>query len=401
MTTKEEKAKCYSVTPQDTNCFECPKVDKRGKLIEQKPVGWSEEDEHRITDTIYFLETAKKHYASTVELDACISWLELLKKRLSLKNKLKLVMNKVEPKFHEGEWIITKAYNLYQVTAIIDDKYQLTYGDNYSIQNCADVDRCARLWTIQDAKDGDVLAVEPIDGYQFPFITIYKNRGLDFFNSYCLVGFDGKFYEGTTGHALDNIHPATKEQRDFLFAQMEEAGYEWDADEKELRLIEYNGEDYGIDSLYHAKRILEKTLGKVDGYQSDDGILEHKCAITVLKRLYEHKPIGWAQDNVKELNEFENAMLHVGMSFFGKNADLSPNDTDEVREQAKLLLGLAKTNKCGDDYNPYKAVVESIAKMCDKYEAFASDEAQMRDFLCNVKAKCHEAVEYDKKYCQN
>ena len=31
--------------------------------------------------------------------------------------------------------------------------------------------------------------------------------------------------------------------------------------------------------------ILEKTLGEVDGYQSDDGILEHKCAITAVRDL--------------------------------------------------------------------------------------------------------------------
>lgn len=60
---------------------------------------------------------------------------------------------------------------------------------------------------------------------------------------------------------------------------------------------EFNGEDYGIDSLYHAQRILEKTLGKVDGYQSDDGILEHKCAITAVKKLYEQKPAEWSKED--------------------------------------------------------------------------------------------------------
>lgn len=44
---------------------------------------WNEEDEHRAKDTIYFLDTAKKHYASTVELDACIDWLKSLKDRVS------------------------------------------------------------------------------------------------------------------------------------------------------------------------------------------------------------------------------------------------------------------------------------------------------------------------------
>lgn len=63
---------------------------------------------------------------------------------------------------------------------------------------------------------------------------------------------------------------------------------------------EYNGEDYGIDSLFHAQRILEKTLGKVDGYQTDDGILAHQCAISAVKKLYEQKPVSvtdeWIED---------------------------------------------------------------------------------------------------------
>ena len=46
---------------------------------EYKPIEWSEEDENRINDTIYFLETAKKHYACTVELDACIDWVKSIK----------------------------------------------------------------------------------------------------------------------------------------------------------------------------------------------------------------------------------------------------------------------------------------------------------------------------------
>ena len=55
--------------------------DFDSKNCEQKSA-WSEEDEHRIKDTVYFLDTAKKHYASTVELDACIDWLKSLKGRV-------------------------------------------------------------------------------------------------------------------------------------------------------------------------------------------------------------------------------------------------------------------------------------------------------------------------------
>ena len=60
-----------------------------------------------------------------------------------------------------------------------------------------------------------------------------------------------------------------------------------------------NGEDYGIDGLYAAIDILRKTLGKVEGYQTDDGILEHKCAISAVKKLYKHKPT-WSEEDEYE-----------------------------------------------------------------------------------------------------
>lgn len=53
------------------------------------------------------------------------------------------------------------------------------------------------------------------------------------------------------------------------------------------KVTNINGEDCGIDGLYHAIKILERTVGRVTGYQSDDGILEHKAAINAVKDLYE------------------------------------------------------------------------------------------------------------------
>lgn len=54
------------------------------KQGEQKPVEWSEYDEHKVKDIIYFLNSAKKHYASTVELDACVRWLWSLLQRTGI-----------------------------------------------------------------------------------------------------------------------------------------------------------------------------------------------------------------------------------------------------------------------------------------------------------------------------
>lgn len=53
-------------------------LEKQG---EKKPT-WSEEDEHRCEDTIYFLDTAKKHYADTSEIEKAIDWLKSIKNRV-------------------------------------------------------------------------------------------------------------------------------------------------------------------------------------------------------------------------------------------------------------------------------------------------------------------------------
>ena len=54
---------------------------------EKEPVEWSEKDEHKVKDIIYFLNSAKVHYASDVELNGCIKWLWSLLQRMGLKKK--------------------------------------------------------------------------------------------------------------------------------------------------------------------------------------------------------------------------------------------------------------------------------------------------------------------------
>jgi len=199
--------------------------------------------------------------------------------------------SKVEPKFKVGDWIVDKESKevfhiekkLVNTTEIVDVEGNDYHVPNYILEEDYDV------WTIQDAKDGDVL-VNGSNIFMFHLINGKRLMG------YCHVNTDnGKFYNDIGKNEcfclIDAVvKPATKEQRDLLFQKMKEAGYEWNSEKKELKKIEdeeYNGKDYGIDSLWHAKNILEKTLGKVDGYQSDDGILEHKCAISAIKKYYQ------------------------------------------------------------------------------------------------------------------
>ena len=145
--------------------------------------------------------------------------------------------DKIELKFKVGDWVVSPNGVYWHIDAIQNGRYEVT-ADTGQCGNWPLDTNIYRLWTIQDAKDSDVLAEEKIDGYLSPFVALYKKIDEECdFESYCFVGVYGKFYKGECGHSTNNIHPATKEQRDLLFSKMKEAGYEWDAEKKELRKI--------------------------------------------------------------------------------------------------------------------------------------------------------------------
>lgn len=100
------------------------------------------------------------------------------------------------------------------------------------------------------------------------------------------------------------------------------------------------GEDYGIDALWHAQRILEKTLGEVNGYQSDDGILEHKCAISAIKELYKRKPY-WSEEDEKTVNGIIDYMKPMPIFFDSTNGKSGKEYTKEfIKEAIKWLKSL-------------------------------------------------------------
>jgi hypothetical protein len=162
--------------------------------------------------------------------------------------------DKVEPKFHKGDWITIDKDKPCQIISM-DDK------GNYIAQNCDDkkthilskkfCESYFHLWTIQDAKDGDVLSANWRVGANFwERIIIFKKyhskdvKGL--INAPYVEGYGNTFKNGKLipcakvpyySTWTDNLYPATKEQHDLLFQTMKEAGYEWDADKKELKMV--------------------------------------------------------------------------------------------------------------------------------------------------------------------
>ena len=92
-----------------------------------------------------------------------------------------------------------------------------------------------RLWTIQDANDGDVLSIRN----PFIFRGFGDKRHPNSPTAYCGINSSGTFILSWENDwwTADDAHPATKEQHDILFQKMKEAGYEWDAEKKELKKI--------------------------------------------------------------------------------------------------------------------------------------------------------------------
>ena len=144
----------------------------------------------------------------------------------------------VEPKFKVGDWLY---HNTCGIHPILVKDYSKRRGykvecisSTYCLQESV-VEREYHLWSIADAKDGDVLATNNIicifkkldkDGYYIISPCVYTVKGgLEVID-------DENDSIGSCG-----FKPATKEDRELLFRKMNEAGYKWDEEKRELRKI--------------------------------------------------------------------------------------------------------------------------------------------------------------------
>ena len=140
------------------------------------------------------------------------------------------VSDKIEPKFNEGDWIVFNGLTLY-VKEVVNGFYRTISKGGIPNSYDLNIDNIARLWTIQDAKDGDILATSV-----GAFIYNGNNGGGSFPGSYCGINTLGNFKIGVESHwTCKTVYPATKEQRDTLMKAMNDAEYEWNAEKKELK----------------------------------------------------------------------------------------------------------------------------------------------------------------------
>ena len=154
-----------------------------------------------------------------------------------------------EPKFKVGDWVVNKFGDSFHIDSLDKKNYQVSNGKgNYNYFPISKQDKM-HLWAIQDAKDGDVLSLSWLEDKNLcEKIIIFKKYHSDgvigLYSTPCVEGYGNTFKNGKmifnekvpyySKTWTCNLHPSTKEQRDFLFQKIKEAGYEWDADKKEL-----------------------------------------------------------------------------------------------------------------------------------------------------------------------
>lgn len=147
--------------------------------------------------------------------------------------------NKVEPKFKEGEYVIDiDCSKVLCISKILSKGYMFENGDYSSFDSA---NKEYRLWTIQDAQDGDVL-VSSIDK---PFIynDCYNKYEVC---AYCGLNINNEFtiaYERCYWTINENIRPATKEECKLLFDEMKRLGWTWNPETKELNRLNKNEEN--------------------------------------------------------------------------------------------------------------------------------------------------------------
>lgn len=148
----------------------------------------------------------------------------------------------VEPNFHEGDWVVNKFGDVWHIDSFDSKNYQVSNGEgNYNYFPISKQDEM-HIWTINDAKDGDVLVcdinkaeiggdVEKLPNIVstiFSFKKVITSR--DYIHSYChlydrrFLGLQSTMYYNSFVY---NISPATKEQRDLLLQKIKETGYKW------------------------------------------------------------------------------------------------------------------------------------------------------------------------------
>ena len=347
--TQEDKARAYDKVVNKLKGFMAQGVDPlitRANVQDFFHELKESVDERIRKDCIKYLDWEYQHCPldkDKMKIEKCIAWLE--------KQCEQNLTDKVEPKFKVGDWVIVSTSDKEKVVQIDSIEYFKSGEPKYitSEGRWFGSGTKARLWTIQDANDGDVL-YSP----SHRLIWIYKDNeryhtsiNLNYAN---VVSFDNEIVFPS------DVCPANRVQKSILFQKMEEAGYEWDAEKKELKKIEQKSATMSLDeAIKHCK---EKSCG------NNACALEHKQLekwLTELKELKEQNP-AWSEEDEHIINK----ILCI-CNDFKRSFEISPastkvvqNDIDKIDSWLESLRHRNTWKPSDEQMERLKGVINSL-----------------------------------------
>ena len=141
------------------------------------------------------------------------------------------------PQFKVGDWI-SGYYTNYKVLSVNNEGYAVEDVDGNKINILFENEKFHHLWSIKDAKKGDVLARND-DIRSICIFSCFDGINKREESFLCRCGLEGEglgqvlSINGYHDDSKDYV-PATKEQCELLFRELEEAGYTWNPITKEL-----------------------------------------------------------------------------------------------------------------------------------------------------------------------
>lgn len=242
-----------------------------------------------------------------------------------------------ELKFHVGDFIKhNKNNHIYKVISINNNSCYIENIETGVRYEHFNAEQIFHLWTINDAKNGDVLVAN--NGLAFIYNGYLEEQQWPF--AYGGINMYGRFNisDGLLSFTHQKVVPATKEQRDLLFQKMKEAEYEWDAEKKELKKIE--NKPLVIDE---GKDEIDRSFTKM-----------------MLKDYTKQKPVEWSEEDKHKIED---------IVYFLDAAKIHYAKTEELDACIDWLKSLrpSKWRPTPEQYKTLNSVINFAAESPDPY----------------------------------
>lgn len=159
-----------------------------------------------------------------------------------------VIVEEVEvSKFNPGDWLfaINGGGHPWLITAITPNYYEVQINTQELKEHVSriTVDNYFRLWTLDDARPGDVLVCKN-DDRPFIFKGCIDEAHPGYPTAYCGINCSGELTSnaGQTWWTDSSVRPATYKEKQQFFNRLNEEGYKWDAESLTLSKIQKNGE---------------------------------------------------------------------------------------------------------------------------------------------------------------